>query len=916
MRVELKVADGPAEGRSFSFDDPDIFMFGRALDAHCSIPSDGTISRNHFVIQLSPPHCLIIDLKSSNGTIVNGVRYGGVGDPPVAGMRQEEPTAVRLRDGDEIVAGKTTFRVGVAEGAQDEGEGGPTIGSAPKAMADTVLTDVAAVGLACKPVDVAPIAETVEDRPTAWADLEEAPKPPQIEGYEYLRVLGVGGQGAVYLARDVANERRIAIKTLLPEVALMPDMIECFEREASVGASIRHANVAEVLDRGRVGHVFYFVMEFVDGIDVEKLIGQRNGRVPLGETMNIAMEALAGLAHAHEKGFVHRDLKPANILLGGEGPDWQVKITDFGLAKSFERAGLSGLTMEGTICGSLHFMAREQILHYRWVKPCSDVYSLGATLYEMLTGRPPFEAETQLMLLQKITFEAPESPSKIRRAIPRDAETICLKCLEKEPDRRYQTAAEFARDCRRLLAGEPISARPASALYLARKKLVRHKVPVLASLAVALIAALGGWVVYLRSSAGRAVQERDDPERLARKRLEEVRKMVDPALSSYPKIRTVLEAFPALFPDAPKEIAEARALLAQIDKDYASLAQGALEEASSLWQNSCSGTTASSDRPCVAEHERRAAAERLLQRPARLAACELADKGRGDEARAGIRAVGERYKHGPWLEKHGRTLIAKALESVDGTLAGGKTSVAARLRKDAARSAPDTRASAIKENLTRPRPPAEPSSPGEAGADPFAASHRPTFETGEPSGRDRNGGAWSLKYTTKTSLTEGRSFLEIPPEQKGAHVWVGEKQGGRVVSFVNGNPAGNRLRPRPTSREGSSATGSSTRVRARSRATRRGASTTAGSRGRRGRRAASAERFASMGKPVVYPLSEKQTEDSCTTVSRKERYLCGCDRPGSTGRPSSSIRAGQDKDSRSRSPREGWKLPSATATNS
>ncbi|MHC4202492.1 MAG: protein kinase domain-containing protein, partial [Planctomycetota bacterium] len=383
MRVELKVTDGPAEGGSFSFDDPDIFVFGRALDAHCSIPSDGTISRNHFVVQLSPPHCLIVDLKSSNGTIVNGVRYGGVGDPPVAGMRQEEPTAVRLRDGDEIVAGKTTFHVGIAEGGQDEGEGGPTPGSAPRATADTVLTDVAAVGLACKPVDV-PIAEVAEDRPATGANLEGAPEPPRIEGYEYLRVLGVGGQGAVYLARDVANEKRIAIKTLLPEVALMPEMAERFEREASVGASIRHANVAEVLDRGRVGHVFYFVMEFVDGINVEKLIGQRDDRVPLAETMHIAMETLAGLAHAHKGGFVHRDLKPANILLGGGGPDWQVKITDFGLAKSFERAGLSGLTMEGTICGSLHFMAREQILQYRWVKPCSDVYSLGATLYEML----------------------------------------------------------------------------------------------------------------------------------------------------------------------------------------------------------------------------------------------------------------------------------------------------------------------------------------------------------------------------------------------------------------------------------------------------------------------------------------------------------------------------------------------------
>ncbi len=390
MRVRLEVTKGPAAGKLFTFEEPDIFVFGRGNEAHYSLPSDRTISRNHFMIQLQPPDCLVVDLKSSNGTIVNNTRYGGVGGPPVEGMRQEKPRTVRLRDGDEITAGKTVFCVGITGGDKLDKE--TLLMGIGDGLFETGPQDEPILLEPAGPGDAAVTASTEDETPPdggrVLGDLRGAPKPPPVEGYEYLKVLGVGGQGAVYLARETEGGKPVAIKTLLPNVAEMPAAVAVFEREASIGMRIGHPNVVRVYRNGRIKNVFYFVMEYVEGIDVKMLVEKCGGRVPFDEAMTIALDALAGLSHAHGMKIVHRDLKPANILLGGERPGWTVKLADFGLAKSFEQAGLSGLTMEGDICGSLMFMPREQLLNYKWVKPVSDVYSMSATLYHMLTGKP------------------------------------------------------------------------------------------------------------------------------------------------------------------------------------------------------------------------------------------------------------------------------------------------------------------------------------------------------------------------------------------------------------------------------------------------------------------------------------------------------------------------------------------------
>ena len=475
MRVELNVVKGPGEGRSFTFEEPDIFVFGRGLDAHCSIPSDRTISRNHFLVQLSPPHCTVLDLNSSNGTIVNRTSYGGIGTPtPEKGIAQEKPCPVRLRDGDTISAGLTTFRVSVAGAAPwgddaipiDVGDHGVPL--SPDADGPKLASDEGPAGLVDDTVLVGVSELCLRDRPAPGADsgaaarvppadiepdLRGAPVPPEIEGYRFLKVLGVGGMGAVYLAHEAASDRIVAVKTMLPQVAAMPDAFARFEREVSIGTSIKHPNVVEVYRTGSVKDVFYFIMEFVEGTDVSKLMKTCDGCVPVGEAVDIALGALEGLAHAHGLGYVHRDLKPANILLGGEGPLWKTKVADFGLAKSFEQAGLSGLTMEGDICGSIPFMPREQLFQYKWVKPSCDVYSLGATLYYMLTGkrvRRGLDGDIDTpTAVRAITSEAVVPILDRDPSLPGEVAAVIDKSLSDDESQRYRDAGEMREAFRR-----------------------------------------------------------------------------------------------------------------------------------------------------------------------------------------------------------------------------------------------------------------------------------------------------------------------------------------------------------------------------------------------------------------------------------------------------------------------------------
>jgi tetratricopeptide (TPR) repeat protein len=277
---------------------------------------------------------------------------------------------------------------------------------------------------------------------------------PQIAGYEIESVLGRGGMGVVYGGRHLQLNRPVAIKMLLAGACATAAERERFLREAEAAARLQHPNIVPVYDVGDCEGRLYFTMEFVvGGTLAEELAG-----VP--QEPRKAAELLATLSDAvrvaHEGGILHRDLKPSNILLTADGTP---KISDFGLARQLE--GTAGLTLTGAPLGTPSYMSPEQARgDLRALGPYVDIYALGALLYELLTGRPPFHAESSSATLRQVISQEPVSPKRLNASVPRDLETICLKCLQKDPARRYAGAADLRDDVRRFLRNEPIVARP------------------------------------------------------------------------------------------------------------------------------------------------------------------------------------------------------------------------------------------------------------------------------------------------------------------------------------------------------------------------------------------------------------------------------------------------------------------------
>jgi eukaryotic-like serine/threonine-protein kinase len=277
---------------------------------------------------------------------------------------------------------------------------------------------------------------------------------PNISGYKLEGVLGHGGVGVVYRAFHERLHRPVALKMLLASAHVQPMERERFEREAEAVAALHHPNIVPIFDVGDAEGQPFFTMELVEGGSLaEKIRG-----VPQPARQAAALVAtLAEAIHtAHLQGIVHRDLKPGNILLTGDGTP---KVTDFGLARRLDDG--AGLTLNGALVGTPSYMAPEQARGQKSaIGPATDVYALGAILYELLTGRPPFRAETPTATLQQVVVDEPVSLVRLNPRVPRDLETICLKCLHKEPNKRYDSARALAEDLKRFVRSEPILARP------------------------------------------------------------------------------------------------------------------------------------------------------------------------------------------------------------------------------------------------------------------------------------------------------------------------------------------------------------------------------------------------------------------------------------------------------------------------
>ncbi len=332
---------------------------------------------------------------------------------------------------------------------------------------------------------------------------------PLIPGYHVLRELGRGGMGVVYLALQTGLNRPVAVKMILAGQYAGAQQRQRFRGEVEAVARLQHPNIVQIYEVSEVGGHPYCALEFVDGGSLaDQLDGTPRPPRPAAELV----AALAdGVQAAHERGIIHRDLKPGNILLARGGTP---KIADFGLAKIVDAE--ESLTQSGMVMGTPQYMAPEQAGgKARQSGPPTDVYALGAILYELLTGRPPFRAATTLETLQQVLYLDPVPPRRLQPGVPRDLDTICLKCLRKEPGQRYAGAADLAADLRRFLKGEPIHGRP-TPVWSRAWKWARRRPAVAALLAVCALAVL--LIIALELEYGAELRaERDEADRQRRR---------------------------------------------------------------------------------------------------------------------------------------------------------------------------------------------------------------------------------------------------------------------------------------------------------------------------------------------------------------------------------------------------------------
>jgi serine/threonine protein kinase/Tfp pilus assembly protein PilF len=298
---------------------------------------------------------------------------------------------------------------------------------------------------------------------------EESLPLPTIAGYEIIDVLGRGGYGVVYKAIQVKVKRLVALKMILAGPHAGASELARFRTEAEAVGNLQHPNVVQIFEVGaQDGHSF-FSLEYIDGGNLEEKL-QSTPMTP--RSVAQLVETLARAMHyAHSHGIIHRDLKPANVLLTTDGTP---KITDFGLAKKLDNE--QGFTRTGAAVGTPAYMAPEQAMgQTKTLGPAVDIYALGAILYQMLAGRVPFPGDSPVDVMIRVATEEPVPPSRLHSKLPRDLETICLKCLEKEPHRRYRTAQALADDLARFLSHEPILARPVNAWERSLKWMKRRK---------------------------------------------------------------------------------------------------------------------------------------------------------------------------------------------------------------------------------------------------------------------------------------------------------------------------------------------------------------------------------------------------------------------------------------------------------
>lgn len=419
MKVVLRVTSGPHLGLETAFEGRGSYAVGRSPHLALPLLEDRLLSREHFVIEVNPPVCDLVDSGSTNGTKVNGLRVD----------------RVRLGEGDLIAAGDTTVSVTFVE----ERQGRPLPSRCPGCGVDAPAGE--AGSLSGGPW-LCPACETLRrDFPQTHLD------------YLIEKSIGTGGMGEVYLARQLSTNRQVAIKMMVPTGSASEKAREYFRREMTVLKDLLmpngdcHPNIVAFYDIFEIEGQFQLVMEYVPGKNALEWVSGLKSPLAVGPAARIGRLLLSALDFAHGKGYVHRDVKPSNLLIWGPTQRLKLKLSDFGLAKSFhENAGFSYLTRQGDVGGSVGFISPDHIRDFRDLKEPADIYSAGATLYYLLTRTYPFlnfdpyRADAYSMIL-----EHPPVPLRAHRPdAPEGLERVLARSLEKQPRDRWKSARAMA----------------------------------------------------------------------------------------------------------------------------------------------------------------------------------------------------------------------------------------------------------------------------------------------------------------------------------------------------------------------------------------------------------------------------------------------------------------------------------------
>jgi len=420
------VIAGPQVGRVFTFDQHETFMIGRSEDAQFCLPHDRFFSRHHCLFEIAPPQCFLRDLGSTNGTYVNGIKA----------------ETAHLKNGDRIQGGETVLEVEVSVDTS------ALYSAKPIYIEESTPSIITVQCLNCGILSKAEASSPGEKLSYVCDDCRELLRknPQPIPNYQMIRVLGQGGMGSVMLARSTKNGRAVAIKTLLPEVAVSEQSLKRFLREIEVAASLQHPHIVGYVEHGTHNGIVYLVSEYVPGMDAAKLSKQRGGKLNYAEVVKIIEQTLSALDFAHSLGFVHRDIKEQNILVDGDFPHYNSKLTDFGLSKSFKQTGMSGVTMVGDVAGTIAYMPPEQVRDFKEVKPPSDIYAVGMTAYSLLTGAHALDLSPKAGISEtvKAIFEKPIVPiSKRMPEVPARVAAVIETALAKEIEFRWKSAGKM-----------------------------------------------------------------------------------------------------------------------------------------------------------------------------------------------------------------------------------------------------------------------------------------------------------------------------------------------------------------------------------------------------------------------------------------------------------------------------------------